>query len=261
MFRIIVFIALLILPLTAQADDKVMARIAAKGEINCGVYTLGSIFSFDPAGKPQGFTVDLMTDIAARAGIHVKYTEVSSFATLQEDMNGGKFDMICAPILLIPATAMKYLPSIYITADPINIYADATTDLSAIKKLSDMNDPKYTFVGMDNELGGIYVPKLFPKAKLNLLAMGSMVPQMFMEVHTKKANFVVLSRLAANAYQQQNPGKLKQVTNESLLYPSIRLLYPKDSPALKANIDAFIEELQNDGTMDKLLQKHGLSAK
>ena len=174
---------------SAYAEDKALARIQKNQEINCGVYVLGSIFSYAPDGSPQGFTADFFKEVSLRTGLKVKYSEISSFATLFEDLKIGHYDMVCSPLLFFPATAMKATPGVFLSEDPINIYADASADLSNIKSLDQLNDEKYTFVGMDGELGGIYVPKLFPKAKLNFLPVGTSAANMPMEVHTKKHNF------------------------------------------------------------------------
>ncbi|MEJ0063448.1 MAG: transporter substrate-binding domain-containing protein [Alphaproteobacteria bacterium] len=260
MLKALLALALILaMPFSAHAEDKAFERINKNQEINCGVYVLGTIFSYDASGQPQGFTVDLFKEVSERTGLKVRYTEISSFATLLQDLNGGKYDMTCAPLLLLPSTAMKYLPGYFIGSDEINIYADGEKDISGIKTLADLNDPKYTFVGMDGELGGIYVPKMFPKAKLNLLAMGLSVSNMFLELRGKKADFVVLSRIAANAYLKDNPGQLKKAGDGSILKVSVRVFYPPESYKLKANIDAIIDEIQRDGTMDKLLKKHGLN--
>lgn len=255
---ILLMLSALCLPLMAHAEDRALERIQKNNEINCAVYVLGTIFSYDTSGKPQGFTVDLMNEISKRTGKKIKYTEITSFGTMRQDLDMGKMDMICSPVLLIPATAFGFLPGKLLTIDQINIYADGAADISGIKTLADLNDPKYTFVGMDGELGGLYVPRLFPNAKLNLLSQGSLPTQMFMELHTKKANFVVLSKLAELAYLKDNPGKLKRVTNESLLRPSVRLFYPSESHQLKANIDAILDELDAEGILEPLLVKYNL---
>lgn len=259
MRKLILTLLLLLLPLSASAEDKAMERIVKNGEINCGVYALGTIFSYDTAGKPKGFTVDLMNEISMRTGLKIKYTEISSFATLGLDMNAGKFDMICAPVLFFPPTSMKFLPSLYLGTDEINIYADASLDTSKIKKMEDLNNPEYIFVGMDGELGGLYAPKMFPKAKLSMLPLGTAPSQMFMDLQTKKAHFMMLTRLAAQAFLKENPGKLKMVLETPLVKPSVRLFYPVDSAALKANMDALLEELQHEGTLSKLFKKHDLT--
>jgi len=248
----------LLLPFHAMAQDKVLDRIVAKGEINCGVYVLGTVFSYDTSGKPKGFTVDLMDQVSLRTGLKIKYTEISSFATLRQDMETGKFDMICAPVLFFPSTAMKFLPGNYIARDEINIYADASIDTSKITKVEDLNAPSARFVGMDGELGGIYVPKLFPKAKLTMLPQGVTPAQMFLELQTKKADYILLSRVAAQAYGKDNPNKIKLVQKLSALYPSIRFFYPADSYQLKANIDAVLDEVEREGIMQSLLKKHDL---
>lgn len=242
----------------AHAEDRALERIQKNNEINCAVYVLGTVFSYDQSGNPQGFTVDLMNEISKRTGKKIKYTEITSFGTLRQDLDMGKMDMICSPVLLIPATVFGFLPGKLLTMDQINIYADGAVDVSGIKTLSELNNEKYTFIGMDGELGGLYVPRLFPKAKLNLLPQGAMPTQMFMDLHTKKANFVVLSKLAELAYLKDNPGKLKRVTNESLLRPSVRLFYPAESHQLKANIDAILDELDAEGVLSQLLIKYNL---
>jgi len=259
MFKSIILFAFVILfSFSSFAEDKALARIQKNQEINCGVYVLGSIFSYSPNGKPQGFTADLFQEVSLRTGLKVKYSEISSFATLFEDLKTGHFDMICSPLLLIPATAMKGIPGIFIAEDPINIYADANADLSQIKSLDQLNNEKYIFVGMDGELSGIYVPKLFPKAKLNLLSLASTAANMPMELHTKKANFLIFSSLAFKAYDKENPNKLKQVTHKSILNSSVRLFFPEGSDTLRSNMDAIIDDLKRDGTLDMLLKKNGL---
>ncbi len=253
-----IFLALSLFSAHAIADDAAFARVRKNQEINCGVYVLGTIFSYDKEGNPRGLTVDLMNEIGDRTGLKVKYTEISSFATLFEDLKSGQFDMICSPLLLIPSTAMKAIPGAFIMEDPINIYADAAADLSGVTSLDQLNNEKYIFVGLDGELGGLYAPRLFPKAKLNLLPLGTPFSNLFMEVLTKKANFMIMSELAFNAYAKENPGKLKAVTDKSIYDSSVRFFYPEGGETLRANMDVMVDDMRRDGTLDKLLKNNGL---
>lgn len=258
MLRFLVFLMIALLPLQAFAQDKALERIVKNQEINCGVYALGSIFSYDSAGKPKGFTPELFQEITARTGLKVKYTEISSFATLAQDMETGKFDMICAPTLFFPSTAMKFLPSLYIARDEIDIYTSADKELPSDLKIEGLNQPKYKFVGMDGELGGIYVPKMFPQATLTMLPFGAAPGQMFLELQTKKADFIMLTRVAGKAFLKENPNKIKLAFQISNVYPSLRLFYPAQSHQLKANLDAVLEEIEREGITEKLLKKHDL---
>lgn len=258
MRKILLALSLLLLSTNAMAEDKAFDRIVKNKEINCGVYVLGSIFSYDVKGKPTGFTVDLMDEISFRTNLKVKYTEISSFATVEQDMKTAKFDMMCAPVLLFPPTSMRFLPSPYITKDEINIYAAGSHVLSELKDASELNDPKYTFIGMDGELGGMYAPKYFPKAKLKMLPLGVPHAQMIMEVEAKKADFVLLTHIAAQAVLKDNPNKIKKIATMPSAQPSVHLFYPLNGHNLKANIDAILEQLMKDGTMKKLLKKHNL---
>ncbi|HOO51466.1 MAG TPA: hypothetical protein PLK94_09295 [Alphaproteobacteria bacterium] len=166
--------------------------------------------------------------------------------------------MLCTPLLLLPSTSLKALPGDFLIEDAINIYGDASIDYSGVTNFEQLNDKKYTFVGMDNELGGIYAPQMFPEAKLNLLPLGTPPSNMFLDVFARKANFVVLSHLAELAYSQENPGKLKQVTERSLFKASVRLFYAEDSYILRTNIEAIVDDMRREGILDKIIAKNGL---
>lgn len=243
---------------SAMAEDMAFKRIQKKQEINCGVYVLGSIFSYGTDGEPEGLTVDLFNEISQRTNLKVRYTEISTFATLWEDLKAGRFDMVCSPLLAFPSSMMQGLPGAFISEDPVNIYADANADLSSITSLDQLNDPKYTFVGMDGELGGIFVPVRFPKATLKMLPIGTPFTNMFLELHTGKVDFVILSTLAEKAYSKANPGKIKKVTDASLTDASVRFFFAEDSFNLMTNMNVIVEDMKRDGTLDSLLKKHNL---
>lgn len=257
-FFISLFLILIMTSSQAHAEDKAFHRIQKNQEINCGVYVFGSIFTYGEDGSPEGFTVDLFNEVSLRTGLAIRYTEISSFATLFEDMKAGRYDMVCSPLLAFPSSMMKGIPGAFIAEDPVNIYADSSRDFSDIKNFSQLNDKKYTFVGMDGELGGIYVPSKFPEAKLNMLPMGTPPSNMFLELHGKKADFMILSRLAERAYNKVSPGKLQQITDKSLVPASVRLFFAEDSVNLSANMNIIIEDMKRDGSLQNLLKKHGL---
>ncbi len=255
---VLVFLSVSSFSVVAFAQDAAFKRIQKNQEINCGVYVFGSIFSYGTDGKPRGLTVDLFDEVSKRTNLKVRYTEISSFATLFEDLKAGRFDMVCSPLLSFPSSMMKGLPGAFISEDPVNIYANAEADLSVITSLDQLNDPKYTFVGMDGELGGIYVPILFPRADLKMLPVGVPPSNMFLELHTGKVDFVILSNMAEKAYAKENPGKIKQVTDDSLIDASVRFFYAEDSFSLMTNMNVIVEDMKRDGTLDRLLKRHGL---
>jgi len=51
-------------------------------------------YSLDDNGNPTGFAIDIMEEIAARAGLRVGYRVMDSFAEVSEAMNAGHIDII-----------------------------------------------------------------------------------------------------------------------------------------------------------------------
>ena len=78
MFKTLLLILLIAFGTTnAHAEDKALARIQKNQEINCGVYVLGSIFSYAPDGNPQGFTADFFKEVSFK-----KSTSKESFGDI-----------------------------------------------------------------------------------------------------------------------------------------------------------------------------------
>jgi signal transduction histidine kinase len=51
-------------------------------------------YSLDDNGNPTGFAIDIMNEVAARAGVRVTYHVMDSFADVSEAMNDGSIDLI-----------------------------------------------------------------------------------------------------------------------------------------------------------------------
>jgi ABC-type amino acid transport substrate-binding protein len=51
-------------------------------------------YGLDDGGNPTGFAIDVMNEIAARAGLRVSYRVMDSFAEVSEAMNDGRIDLI-----------------------------------------------------------------------------------------------------------------------------------------------------------------------
>jgi PAS domain S-box-containing protein len=51
-------------------------------------------YSLDDSGNPTGFAIDILNEIAARAGVRVTYRVMDSFAEVSEAMDAGDIDLI-----------------------------------------------------------------------------------------------------------------------------------------------------------------------
>lgn len=241
----------------AYSADRAYERLIKTGELNCGTYVFNNIFSYAlGTNTPQGFTPDLMKEIANRLNIKIRWTEISSFAFIFEELEQGRYDMICAPVAIDGDFYKKTIYGPALTYDALYIYGNAKKDYSAIRSLSQLNSPKYSFVGMDGEFGGRYVPKIFPKARLVMLPQGALPGQMMMELETGKVDFMVMTHLAFQAYESADRGKMKRINTEPLTIMPIRNAFAKDGTILRSLYSSVIEDLQYDGTLKRLLEKY-----
>lgn len=237
-----------------------LPAIAQESEITCGTFVFNNLYepAKDAQSAPKGFFADVMRDASARLGLKAHFSEVGSFATAYEELNSKRYDMLCASISSYAANYDKMLYSTALFYDPLYPYGDAKKDYSAIKKAQDINDPKWRISGQDGELSAYYAPIAFPKAQRHLVSQLSPVGMIMTDMFTGKADIVLLTRAAANAYEKDNPGTLKQILDKPIaLYP-VRFVFRKDDLQRKIMFDTVLEDMKAEGAIERFKKSNGL---
>ncbi|HEX9568948.1 MAG TPA: transporter substrate-binding domain-containing protein, partial [Rhodospirillales bacterium] len=98
-FGILIFVAQALCAMTvpaASAEDKPsVASNQAKHDVVAVVpRSWPPQYDIDENGNPVGFAIDVLNEIAARAGISVTYRVVENFAAVERAMKDGQGDII-----------------------------------------------------------------------------------------------------------------------------------------------------------------------
>ncbi len=92
-------------------------------------------YSVDESGNPIGFAIDVMEEIAARAGLRVGYRVMDSFAEVSEAMNAGQIDLI-PNSGITPDRAAKYDFTAPVETFVVSIFVrDDTPDIRTVDDL------------------------------------------------------------------------------------------------------------------------------
>ncbi|MFO1329519.1 MAG: ABC transporter substrate-binding protein [Rubrivivax sp.] len=235
----------LALPLGASAQDKVY---------KVGSTPTGVPFTFldTKTNSIQGIMVDLIQAIAADAGFKVE-VEGMPFATLIPSLTGNKIDIIAAAMYITPVRK-----EVIDFSDPIYTYGEglivSKKDGKEYVKLEDM---KGFTVGAQK--GTAYVEPLqksglFPEVKIY-----DNIPAILADVNAGRiqAGFADKPIAAYNLQQGLFPETRLVKGYVSTLVGSVGIGVRKSDAELLKRINASLDKLKKNGTVDKILAKWG----
>lgn len=206
----------------------------------------------DGEGKYSGFDADLLAEIEKRSNIKFKITVSPSFRQALETVKEGKADAFIASLSITPARLETYEVSVaYIQANPVMIISKDP----AIQKLDDLRDKRVAV------LAGSTHEKWIRELKGEQADDGSIVRETSTFLTIKavvqdKADATIgddlVVALSASRYKDYG---LLTATDDSKPKDSYGILMTKGQTELKQAVDKAIQEMHEDGTMDRLVQK------
>lgn len=241
----------------SQAKETAFDRIMRTGVIRCGYYVFPPVTYLDPnTGELSGMTVDMMEEIASRAGLEVEWTEEVNFSNWTLALQNNRIDVACTPnwpdISLARAVVFSK-PLFYAGLYPM-VRADDTKLLFA--DYDRFNKEDVRIITPESNSLDTLTASLFPNATIRVAPPSMDGPNILQEIATNKSDMILLDKNAEISYNQNNPGtfKLRDDLPPAKLQ-SFAFAFNLDDPNLKHFMDNAVDDLINDGTMDRLLDK------
>lgn len=225
--------------------------------INVGYMSLPPGFIVDPNTKEKsGIFNDVIVEIAKRNGLSINYKEEVAWATMIETLNFNRVDLIANQVWATPERRENADFSNPIYYSPIGIFVrmdDNRFDSDFLK----INNPSVRIAALDGEINYYIAKSDFPKAELKPLPNNVDLAQLFMEVSTNKKDVLFVDPMYAYNYMQNNPGKLKNIAEKSPIrnFPNA-YMYKKGNTRLGDFLNAEIDKLLKEGTIDKIIEKY-----
>lgn len=240
-------------------DGEIYQRIVGEGKIRCGYSLWQPLLFVDPnTGEIKGIFHDLMEEAGRRLDLKIEWAEELGWGTVVESVRTGRVDMACAGYWLHPARikVVSYNePQIY---TPLFAWG-RTDDPRSYKSLDDFNDESLTIVQIDGGSSGQIIARYLPKVGQLNLPENATNGDMIASVLTGKADFMIDDVTSFEAYNHENPGKLRLLYQEKpfATFPATMLL-PPEEPRLKEMLDGVLRLIELDGTLDTILQRYGV---
>jgi ABC-type amino acid transport substrate-binding protein len=204
-------------------------------------------FEFSPKGRPKGFDIDLMNEIAKRAGFEVRYENVQ-FDSILRGLDADLFD---ASISAMSITAEREKQLDF--SDPY-FNADQALLVQSGSRIKAVDDLTEATVGVQaGSTGQLKGEDLHDDGQIGEVKPYRTVGEALSDLRTGKINGVIYDLSAVGKKVKENKGKIRYVepipTGEQY-----GIAFPKDS-VLVEPVNQALAEMKEDGTYEKLDKK------
>ena len=250
---------LITFPAIAHEVETTYDRVMKSGKIRCAYALRPPMLTKNLTdGKFSGIGYDITEEVAKRLSLDVEWVEEVGFGTIIESIKTGRVDMGCGVYWQNAARArfIQFSKPFYYEIASVYKRAD---DPRAFSSYEELNRPEHAFSSIDGGTLTLITQRHFPKAKEKTLPELSPLSETIEDMLAKKADFVVQPTLTAKDFLEKRPGTIVQVIeNQPIAYYPVVLFLPAEDIQFKTMIDAALTEIEYDGTLSKIIEKHGL---
>jgi ABC-type amino acid transport substrate-binding protein len=204
-------------------------------------------FEFSPKGEPKGFDIDLMNEVAERAGFKVRYKNVR-FDSILRGLNEDLFDASISAMTITKEREQQI--------DFSNPYfnADQSLMVASYSEIQSIDDLAEAPVGVQSgSTGQIKAEELLDSGQIGEIKPYRTIGEAFAALRGGKVEGVIYDLSAAHREIVKSGGALRFVepvpTGEQY-----GIAFPKDSPLVDP-VNEALAEIKADGTYERLYKK------
>ena len=254
----------------AAKSESAYDRVIRTKKIRAAWLTYPPAAMKDPkTGKLTGTFVETLDAIAKNLDLEVQWMDGETpWGALIEGLDQDKYDIVGSPVWanyvrgkLTTLSRPVYYSGIgiYVRQDDKRFPDDWTTAGSGTvaDRTALLNKPDLRISTIDGETGDVIARTQFPQAQRVALPQNAEIPQLFLEVANNKADVLFAEPYFAYGYLKNNPGKIRNIAGSR----PIRVLgndfmMKKGEWQFKQMMDVAIEDMQNSGVIDAMLEKY-----
>lgn len=249
--------SLMVFPAFAADKENAMERILRTNTIRCGYYVYPPVTYRDPnTNELSGFSVDMMNAIGEAAGLKIEWTEEHNFGNWVAAIQANRFDVACTPMwpdIPLGRTVTFSIPFMYAGLSPMVRVDDERFKGDDLARL---NQPDVKFLAQDGNALMAVTKAAFDKAQLMTVSSTVEGHVVIQEIYTKKADAMLGDANNIVEYNSSNDIKLRLVApGKPVKVQEFSLAMGQSELRLKAFLDNAVQQLINDGSIDRMLTK------
>ncbi|MBN2415420.1 transporter substrate-binding domain-containing protein [bacterium] len=243
-------------PQTQGQKESLYARVLRTGEIRCSYASYPPYCIKDPnTGAMSGIFVDVLEEIGKKLELKINWVEEVGWGTIFEGLESDRYDLFGAGLWQNSSRGKRGYFSKPLFYNGIRIWVRANE--TRIKTLEDINSLEIRLTVQDGAMDAVIADTDFPKAQKLAIPQLNPWSDNLLNTISNKAD-VSLSELGPiTEFLKKNPGTLKEVDiGRPLRVFANCYAFKMGEDKFKSMIDAAIDELVFDGTIEKILQKY-----
>ena len=232
---------------SSQVEETTGMTGGVQGKITVASNVAYPPFEFSPKGRPKGFDIDLMNEIAKRAGFEVRYENVQ-FDSILRGLDADLFD---AAISAMSITTEREKQMDF--SDPY-FNADQALLVESDSKIKAIGDISGATVGVQaGSMGQLKAEDLHDDGQVGEVRPYRTIGEAFADLRAGRIEGVIYDLSAAHKKVAENEGEIRYV--ESIpTGEQYGIAFPKDS-LLVEPVNQALAEIKEDGTYEELYEK------
>jgi ABC-type amino acid transport substrate-binding protein len=232
---------------SSQVEETTGPSGSVQGKITVASNIAYPPFEFSPKGKPKGFDIELMNEIARRAGFEVRYENVQ-FDSILRGLDADLFDASISAMSITPEREKQLdFSDPYFNADQA-LLVEGDSKIKAIDDLSEA-----TFGVQAGSTGQLKGEDLHDDGQVGEVRPYRTIGEAFSALRAGRIDGVIYDLSAVHKKVTENEGEIRYV--ESIpTGEQYGIAFPKDS-VLVEPVNQALAEMKEDGTYEKLYKK------
>lgn len=233
-------------------------KVIEKKKIEIGYSNGEPYFIKDPnTGEVSGIFADVLNIVGDKLNLSINWKAEANFATMAEDLESGKFDMIGSGIWINAErgkAADFTIPILYDVVGAYSRYNDNRFD----NNLDKINSPTIKIATIDGEMAATIASQDFPKADATTASLPESADftQMLLNLTNKKADVTFLGLGPANEFISKNPKSIKPISDKPVrLFPTA-IMIKRNEYEFTRMINLALLDLMNSGEIDRIIKKY-----
>ena len=238
------------------AKPSVYERVIAAGEIRASYAIYPPYLIKDPnSGELSGIFVEVLNEVGKRLDLKINWTEEVGWGAIFEGLNSDRHDIFGAGVWRNSTRGKVGDFSEPLFYNVIKVYGRADED--RFSSLDDINQPKVRISSVDGAIEDVIAKSDFPKAKQVSVSQLNPWSDVLLNITTNKADVTFAEPAAVNLFLDKNPGMLRDLLpRQAVRVFGNTYAFKLGEPAFKSMLNAALEEIRNDGTLEKILKRY-----
>lgn len=243
-------------PTTQEKRESLYEKVLRTGKIQCSYAPYPPYCIKDPnTGSMSGIFVEVLEKIGEKLELDIEWAEEVGWGMIFEGLGSGRHDMFGAGLWQNSTRAKIGYFSKPLFYNGIRIWVRA--DETRIKTLEDINSPDIRLTAQDGAMDDIIARTDFPKAQIVSIPQLNPWSDNLLNTISGKADVSFSELGPISDFLEKNPGTLKEVqVGRPLRVFANSYVFRIGEDEFKAMIDAAIDELALDGTIERILRKY-----